>query len=428
MSPNITLNYGQSLIEFEISQKNLYFLIDKNYFPALENPCQTLKLSLKNPIGARPLSKIVRKGYKVLIVGDDIARITPTRLMIPLLLDELNSLGIPDEDIEVLIGNGTHRMMKDEEIREKYGEGTVNRVKITNHDYRDQNGLVNLGETKSGIPIVVNRKVIDADFVIGVGNISPHFYAGWGGGGKIIQPGISGEKTTVMTHLIAGKTKPIFQIVGNVNCVVRKEIDETAKKAGLRFIVNTVLNKDDKIAYLATGDPIKAFREGVKCAKKIFCSSILGFADVTLISSFPYDIDYWQADKALTFASMATKQGGTVIFITPCDEGISPTHPTFKDKAKLTYEELIKEIENHSLEDLVAASELLLHSQIMERVNVLAVSSGLSYQDKRQMGFEHAETIETALEKVLEDHGKNAKIGVIKRGDIVPIINSQFFR
>ena len=406
----------------DVPDKNVFFIADRGVAPPLKKPRDEIRRSLKNPIGTPSLQELVGPKDKVVILGDDNTRPTPQGIIVPVLLDELNAVGIPNENIQVVIALGTHREMSEKEIREKYGSEVVKRVPVVNHDFKDLEKLVDVGKTETGIPISVNKEVYDAGFVMGVGNIVPHCLAGWGGGGKIIQPGICGEETTAMTHVMAGKVRPISKLMGRLDSNVRGEIDAVALKAGLKLIVNTVLNREDKISHVVVGDPIKAFREGVKVAEGIYCPEVPGLADIVVVSSYPADIDYYQASKPLAYASLAVKQGGTMVLITPCHEGISPVHAIFKERATLTYIENLEAIDKKEIDDLIAGAVLLVHAQILERAEVICYSNGLTEEDKKALGFKHANTVEEAMEMAFKSQGKDAKVGILKCGEILPIM------
>ncbi len=184
-------------------------------------------------------------------------------------MDELNKAGIPDKDITVLIALGTHRYMSQEEIRDCFGKEVTRRVKILNHERKDKANLINVGSTPSGISIGVNKITYKADYLIGVGSIVPHSLAGYGGGAKIVQPGICSWETTGKTHLLPMKKDEFFALVGNPENKVRLEMEEVARIVGLNFIVNVVLNSEGEIVKVVSGDPVKAHREGIKVAKEI---------------------------------------------------------------------------------------------------------------------------------------------------------------
>ncbi|MEM3587675.1 MAG: lactate racemase domain-containing protein, partial [Candidatus Jordarchaeaceae archaeon] len=167
----IALPYGaKETVTLEVPDQNVYFIADRGKAPALKDPIGTLRKFLKNPIGGPTLQEAVGHEDKVVIVGDDITRPTPQNIILPVLLDELNSAGVPDDNIQVIIALATHREMSEKEIKEKYGDEVVERVPVINHDLRK---CINMGRTETGIPISVNKDVCNADFVIGVGNIVP---------------------------------------------------------------------------------------------------------------------------------------------------------------------------------------------------------------------------------------------------------------
>lgn len=417
----IQLPYGkEKQVEIEIQNENLNFIAEKGTVSTSNGYKEIMLTSIRNPIGRPPLKSIVKSNDKIVIIGDDITRPTPQNIIIPIVLDELNSIGVPDKNIFVIIGLGTHRDMTKTEFRIKYGS-VEDRVEITNHDYTDN--LVNVGSTSSGIPIEVNKNVYDATFKIGIGNIVPHCYAGWGGGGKIIQPGVCGEKTTGMTHVMGGKVKPYTKILGKIDNDVRKEIEAAAELVGLDFIINTVLDKREKIVNVVSGDPIRALRNGVDHARKIYCPKIPNSSDIIVVSSYPADIDYWQSLKPLTYASSIVKQGGTVVLLSPCPDRVSPTHSDLRDKAKIGYEGILESVTTGESDDLVAAGALLLHSQILEKVDVICFSDGLRESDKEALGFTHASSPQEALEMAKKKHGRISKVGILKCGEVLPSLN-----
>lgn len=419
----VKLPYGRHReVTLQVPDENAYFVVDRGEAPALKDLEEEIRRALRNPIGTPPLSEIVHRGDKVVVVGDDITRPTPQKAILPVLLDELNAAGIPNRDIELVVALGTHREMSERELEEKYGVEVLERISVKNHDPKDPEGLVNLGKTGSGVPITVNMDIFEADFVVGVGNIVPHCYTGWGGGGKIIQPGVCGEEITALTHLMAGKFRPISKLAGDVNHPVRREVDAVALNAGLSLIVNTVLNRAEEVSRLVVGHPVEAFREGVRAAEKTYCLGVPGYADVVVASSYPADIDYWQAVKALVYAHVAVKPGGTVVLITPCPERVSPTHPLLREGATWGYDKTLEAVERGGIEDLIAAAPILIHSQVLERAEVVCYSNGLTEGDKEALGFSHASTPQEALEVALERQGRSAKVGVIKCGEILPVV------
>lgn len=421
----ITLPYGaEKSVAFAIPDRNVLFVAERSKAEPMRNLESGLRRALMLPVGTPKLSRMINRDDDVLIIVDDNTRLTPQNILLPPLVDEINALGIKDERIEILVALGTHRRMSESELAARFGSEIMQRVTVTNHDCMATDKLSRVGETDAGNPIIVNSKVVDADFVIGVGNIAPHCYAGWSGGGKIVQPGVAAEETVAALHMTAARTKPYTELIGRLDQAVRREIDSAALKSGLSLIVNTILNEQDRIANLAVGHPVEAFNRGVKLAEKIYCCEVPTPADVVVVSSYPNDIDYWQASKALTYASLATKIGGTVVLVTPCTEGVSPTHPAFGKRGALSYEENVQAIEHGKIRDNVAAADLLWHAQILQRNDVICCSHGLKQSDKESLGLRHAETMEQAMEMALETQGKGATIGILRCGEMVPRVTS----
>jgi nickel-dependent lactate racemase len=418
----IELPYGKGRnVKLTIPDKNFLFKAEKIVDSIVPNQEVAIRDSIRDPIGTPPLAELTTREKKIVIVVDDVTRSTPQKIILPVLIDELKRGGSREENIEIVIALGTHRKMSLKEIRDRYGDEVVDHVTISNHDCREENELIEVDKI-NGFPIMINKKVLEADFVIGVGNIAPHCYAGWSGGGKIIQPGVSGEETIGFTHLMAAKTRPIVNIMGRLDQPIRKAIDDIAIKSRLRFVVNTVLDHEGKISKVVAGDPIKAFETGVGYASKIYCPKIPDHADIVVVSSYPNDIDYWQASKAAAYASACVKKNGCIILITPCPEGVAPTHPIFRDRASLSYWKNLEDIEKGEIDDLVGAADLLSHAQLLEHAEVICWSDGLSREDKTSLRFKNVGSIDEAVAMALKKHGEKSKIGVLCCGDILPRI------
>jgi len=408
-------------VEFDVPDKNLTYYVERKKLPSVPDVRDSVAEALKKPIGITPLSKLVKRSDKVVVLVDDLTRPTPQNEVLPPVLEELCAGGLSADNVQIMIALGTHRSMTDAEIVDHLGPEVAERYEVTNSNYKDDKRLVNLGMTELGIPALVNKTVVEADFVLGVGNIVPHNAAGWGGGGKIILPGVCGEESVGMLHIAAGKVVPIGKLVATLDNPMRRDINIIARKAGLNAIVNTVLNNEDKVVRVLAGDPEQAFREGVGTARQVYCQDVPELADIVIFSTYPADIDYWQGMKALDFAHVGVRKGGTVVLITPCTERISPTHPSFKARATESYPKLLEAVEKKEFEDLPAAGALLMHSQMLERAKIICYSTGFTEEDKEALGFEHAPTIDEAITMAFKRHGERATVGVIECGEVVPV-------
>jgi lactate racemase len=410
-------------LNFRIPAQSFAYYAEPRKVPESGNEKESLREVLENPVGTPPLNELLRPGMKVLILTDDNTRPTPKKLIVSVVVDNLRKAGIKDRDLEILIALGTHRYMSQTEILETFGPELAESIRISNHEWADSNQLVDLGITPDGTRIIVNKKVIEADFVIGVGSIVPHSEAGWSGGGKIIQPGVCGWETTGATHLLAATDPNFLQIAGTVDNRVRSEIEYIAGRAGLDFIVNVVLGPKGKIYRAVGGHPIGAHRKGVEYAKELYECAIPELAEVVVVGAYPADLDYWQGDKPVTYSLRGVKTGGVIILAGRFPEGVSQTHPLLERYGRCTLEELAVLAKNTGINDRVGLAALYIHAHHKAKATIICVSDGISLKQKRSLDLVHAGGIEEAIRLAREMRGDDAKIGVINYGgDLLPVL------
>jgi len=411
----IDIPYGDSSKSFGIPESRLSWIISPKEVIGVPDEEAEIVHAIRNPIGSPTLTEsVVQKGRETVILVDDQTRATPQRRVLPLLLNELNRAGVADEEITIVIALGTHRHMTEEECLLRFGAEVMGRVKVINHAFDDPSQLVSLGETASGTPISVNRRYHESDISIAVGNIIPHIYAGWAGGGKMVQPGVCGPETTAATHLAAARVVP--QILGTLDNPVRKEIDEVAQRSGLAMIVNTVLNSQGRIVKVVAGHVVEAFWAGVRRAGPIYTVGMGEYPDMVIASSHPADLDLWQAVKALIHGALMTREGGTLILVTPCPEGVASQHPILLQLGDAPPAEVQRRMKEMEPTDLIGAATQMAIGAVRERVEVVIVSDGLKEEEARRLGFQYAPHLQEALEAALTRYGAGARVGVLTHG------------
>jgi nickel-dependent lactate racemase len=383
----ISINYGQAQLPLAIDEGRVLFDLQPADVPPVPNVGQEIHRTLREPVDSRPLRDLVRPSDQVAIIGDDGTRLTPTDQIVPPLLDELNQGGVPDSDVTLVIATGTHRPMTPGEIAAKYGAEVIDRVRVINHDCLDRENLVSCGTTRRGTDVWVNRTVLEADVRVGVGNIVPHHPTGWSAGAKILLPGVAGEHTTAQMHLL-GATE---QQLGKVDTPCREEMEDFARATGLNFIVNTVLNRDGQLVRAVAGHFIGAHREGVRWAEKVYGVPFRQKADVTLSSTYPIDFDLFQADKGLFSAAVCTKEGGEIILVSPCTEGISPTHPEVVELGCLDDDALWEFAQCEDAQDPLSIAEVLYFNSVKRPFKVTLATEGIPRDTAHKMGFNHIE-------------------------------------
>jgi lactate racemase len=412
---------GDREMRFELPEDSLAWeLWPEEAAPVDEE--SSIREAINNPIGTPRLGKMVRPGMKVVILADDFTRPTPRKPILRILLDELNVAGVPDDDITVIIALGTHRYMTEEEILDCFGEEIVSRVEVINHEWMDQDKLIDLGTTKNGTPILINRPAYEADFLIAVGSIVPHCFAGFSGGAKIIQPGISGAETTAATHfLICRDEEKVLTFAGKMKNSAMDEMRIVARNAGLRFIVNVVFNSKKEVVQVVAGDMVEAHDVGMRRSREIFVKEIDEKVDIVITEARPADTDMWQSTKPFSYARRTLKKGGSMIFVIAAPDGIG-NHPFLLEGGRITFPELMDMMLCDQVEDRVAGSILLVIKKSTGDVDTYLISNGLTKEEKEGMAFIHADTVQEALDRALAKHGQMARIGIIHHGgDVLPV-------
>ncbi len=409
----------------EIPDENLIGIYAPSILNVERTEEQIIEEAISHPIGSAPLNRMLTGQERALIAVDDYTRSTPVRKILPYLLKELERTGIKKDRIQILVALGTHRPMTEEEMIGKFGEELCKQYSILNHEWWNPSQHVHLGETGKGTPILVNRMVKEVDFIIGVGQIVPHRVSGFSGGCNIIQPGICGEETTGKTHWLSARFRG-REILGKIENPVKDEIEEVALKAGLRWIINTIQDGTGRTVDAVAGDPILAYRKGGERSLQVYRDELPQDADIVVVDSHPYDSELWLASKGIYASELAVKQDGVVILVSPCPEGISPSHPEVLEFGYQTYEDADRLFRQGKIHKLTAAAHLVHVGRVIkERAKAVFVAQGISKEEKERLGFIHAKDPQEALEIAFSLQGRNAKIAVLQRGgEILPQIAS----
>jgi nickel-dependent lactate racemase len=275
------------------------------------------------PIGTPRIAEMARGKSDAVIIVDDLSRPTPAATVIPLLLRELHQAGIPKSEIRFVVGGGSHRPLTDEEISKKVGADIAAAYEVTNHDFMSGD-LRALGSLDSGLPIYTNRVVADADFKICLGGIYPHSSVGFGGGAKLIVPGVSGFATMFYFHSFhPGRGHAVIERQGD-EPDHRDAAEAVARVLGLDVIVNVVINSRREVAGLFVGDFVKAHRTGAHFALETYGTQIPDAVrqrtDVVVLNCYPLDSDPIQTGKS--FWARQYFDDAYTIALNPASDGI----------------------------------------------------------------------------------------------------------
>ncbi len=421
--PAFTLKYGSGNVGCSLPRASLLALPEM--LPP--DPLAAVGAALRHPVGAPPLAEIVRPGERVVIVTSDITRYTASELYLPILVDALNDAGIADGDIEIVIALGIHRKQSAAEHRSILGP-LYGRIRVSDHECDDPDALVDLGTAGGGLPVQINRKVVEADRVIVTGTVGLHYFAGFGGGRKSLVPGVASRKTCMATHFaifnppeIGGKHSAAAPgtLAGNP---VHEAILEAARMVEPDFLLNTVLTPDKTIAGVFAGEMNAAHLEACEVARKLYTVAIAAAADLAIVScgGFPRDINFIQSHKALDYGVRALKPGGTVILLAECRDGFG--NPTFFDWFRYRDLDAFEAALRASYEINGQTAHATLEKA--RRFRVILVS-GFSREETETMGMEKAETLDAALAMAYEKLPPDAEAVIIPDGGtVLPILKA----
>lgn len=412
-----SLGFYKEKIKVKINPKNLIGILKPNPVSVSLSGIEEVKRALHSPICSKRLRDIVKPREKVAIITSDITRPMPSKLVLPQVLNEVYQAGVSQEDITVVFAMGNHRKHTEEERIQLVGEDVYKEVKCIDSDPAD---CIYLGETAHGTPVDIYRPVVEADRRICLGNIEYHYFAGYSGGAKAIMPGVSTRKAIQRNH-----SKMVMKnaVAGELNeNPVRQDIDEVAEFVPIDFIVNVVLDERKNIIKAVAGHYIEAHREGCRFLDRIYKIEIPHKADIVLISpgGYPKDINLYQAQKALDNAKHAAREGGIIILVASCKEGLGEqVFEKWMLDAKTPDEMVYKIQRNFELGGHKAAAIGL----VLQKSKIFLVSH-LDSEFVRGIFMEPFKSIEEALDKSLEELGKDSKVLIMPYGgSTLPVFN-----
>ncbi len=419
----LKIPYAESSKKFMIPKKNLLAYIQHpllNHPEAVEEENEIVK-GIQNPIDCERLKKLCDSGTKAIVLVDDWTRPTPAYKIIKFVVKELKEAKVKDENVSFIVARGTHRKPTKSELLDKLGKDIIGKYSVEIHDC--DNDLVFLGKTSRGTPIWVNRKLIDADIIISIGTVIPHPLAGYGGGAKIIVPGVSGRETINYNHsLVSDPNATVGVTDGNP---IREDMEEIAGRVGLDFSINLILDEKKNVVKAYCGEFVKAHRECVREYEKIYGVKFSEQADILVLGSCPRDATFGHATFALYSSAQLVKEGGTIIFVAPCLEGAGTRFErlAFKELACIEPKDLIEQIKNGVIEASSGAFDYC-YSKVLKRNRIILVSDNYTREEASDLGLDYAESIEEALNKAFEYHGRDAMVTVAPLGGMITVLKN----
>ena len=365
----VRVTYGRQGLDLYLPADT--YVVEPSDAPGVPDELAAFRAAVREPIGAPALRELVAAHERVVIVTSDITRATPNERLIPWILDELGH--VPPENITVIIGTGSHRATKPEEMERMFGREVLERVRVIDHDAHDPSQVTYLGATSRGAQAYLNVDYVNADKRIVVGFIEPHLYAGFSGGPKGIMPGIAGIETVKFFHnyqMVGDPSSTWLTLEGNP---IQEMAREVTAMAPPHFMVNVTLNGRKQITSFFCGDYLKAHLVGCAFCKQTGATPVPHRFDVVVTTNggYPLDQNLYQCIKGMSAAVGITKQNGTIVMCAELSDGL-PDHGNFKEivRARATPSDLLAMIgaPNYSVYDQWAAQSqamVLLHAKVL---------------------------------------------------------------
>ena len=412
----VNLAYGRTGLTVNLPETTE--VVISPFIPGLPDPDLALRQGMRDPIGLPPLAERVKAGDQIVIIHSDITRPTPNHIIIPPLLAELETAGVARQDIILLNGLGTHRPQTEAELRAMLGDKIVDNYRCEQHNAFDDDCLVTLGTTKRGTAVRVHPLLMESDVRILTGFIEPHLFAGFSGGPKAVLPSVASADSILANHgqeMLLHPNSTWGVIEGNP---IWAEMYEAALMADPTFLLNVTLNEKKEITAVFAGELLAAHKAGQDYVRKQAMVPVDAPFDIVITtnSGYPLDQNLYQTVKGMSAASQIVRQGGAIIAVAACQDGI-PDHGRYMG--------LLSEAGSpQGILDMLAQPgfgeqeqwQVQIQALIQLKADVYVYSDGLTDEQIRQALFQPCRSIEETVAQLVEKHSPQARICVMPEG------------
>ncbi len=367
-----------------------------------------VKSALAKPIGSKPLSGLAQKGLPVAIIVDDPARATPVAEILPPLLEELGHAGVAPQDIAIVVALGTHRFASQKELEAKIGKEVLEQYRVIQHDCHSKD-LISIGHLETGGQVAIDPTVARAGLKIGIGSIFPHPMNGFGGGAKILFPGVA-DFASISEHHFHYTPEPGCVLGHTDTNPFYREVCRMAEAAGLDFIINGVFDPRERVVDVVAGHYERAHQEGILRSKENYGFGFDKPADITLVSAEPYDEGPQLMKPIIPASLMTTKPGGTVILLARCPgrmpEAMLQSFDAVFEKKPVHVGRFA--VNAFKTSQLMAPGAIDFNCAIFfalvcqSRTRVIVVSDDLDEKSVNRLGFTYAPSLQAAIDRVAE--------------------------
>jgi len=413
----LRMAYGRRELPVEVPEGTT--VLEKMPLAPLPDPEAEIRTALEAPRGARPLRELAAGRRDAAIVVSDATRPVPNALLLPPLPDALRAGGLPPEAVSIVVATGLHRPASDAELSQMLGDELARSLRIVQHDARDPERHVDLGRTRSGMPIRIDRFFCESDLRIVTGLVEPHLMAGYSGGRKAVCPGLAAAETIRVAHgpaIIEGHVGPGI-IEGNP---LHEALLEVVRKVGVQFSLNVALDGQRRVAGVFAGDVEASHEDAMAFVAAESLVSLSEPADLVLVSAggAPLDGTLYQSIKGISTAQAIVRRDGIILLFAALSEGIGSA----------SFEKCLREAQGpEEFERRLADPSFFAIDQWMvqhlcqahRRARLLIYSDGLPVETLRELMIEPVESPEAGIAEALAALGPGARVAAIPQGPYV---------
>lgn len=411
------IEYGNTGLEVEIPESFRCTEIRTRPSTPLADPAGLLGKLCRRPGSGEPLDALASRAESVCIVVPDHTRPVPTGLLLPPILDAVESVGVSGDRITVLIGTGMHRPSTADEREWMLGREIENRVRVICHDHRRTADLTRTGTLDDGAPILVNRTLADADLGISISLVEPHLMAGFSGGGKAVLPGVCGLETLKSLHAPPIIDHPLSMEGVAAGNVLQEKAVEIARDSGVRFAVNVTLDPERRLTGIFAGEIEKSRLEAVAQVRKqsLHILDREYQAVLTTGAGRPLDATLYQSFKGAHGALQVVEDGGVILLAAECGEGLGSDNFISLLEMQKDPAEFLAFLRNSCFfrVDQWMAQHLAV---IRLKAELLLYSTGLPAASKAWLPFTVIDTLEEGFRILAERFGPNPSVLVVPEG------------
>lgn len=418
-----TFHYGHGTKSFKLDESRVIKEITMPETPVMEDVEKGVLDAIYHPIGCEPIDKIIKPGQTVTFICNDPTRVANSFDFMPVLVNEMNKLGIPDENMLIVFSLGTHRLMTHEEMVEGVGEEVASRIRMVNSDSRKPEDFEYFGTTERFTPVLINKHLNHCDHVILTGTIVHHYFSGYGGGRKAVLPGCAAMETVRHNHsFMLDPNAGLGRTEGNP--VYEDQMEGVALWAKNRsvFLFNAVLDAEHRFLRMFAGDYVKAHQEACKFVDSVYGVPIPKKADVVIAScgGYPKDINVYQMQKTMDNAVLAVREGGVVILLAECEEGSGSQVLEDTCRRLKTPDAIEAELRERFV---IGANKAYAVTRLMKKADFILVTA-LDKQLAKDMLFAAAvDTVEEALKLAESRVGEDFSVVLMPTGSLtVPLV------